>query len=185
MKKIIIAVIIVVLLIEILLPAKTLILKKLYPLQYAEYVETYSAEYGVDKLLVYSVMKAESKFKEDVVSRSDAKGLMQVIEETAQEIAVKIGIDYIENETLYNCEDNIAIGIKYLSELIQKYDGNYLLAVAAYNAGIGNVDEWIEKGIIKNDGTDIENIPFKETNNYVRKIVRNYKIYKELYGEEK
>lgn len=66
--------------------------------------------------------------------------------------------------------------------LLEKYDDNYLIALAAYNAGIGNVDEWIRKGIIKKDGSDIENIPYKETNNYVRKIVRDYKIYQELYN---
>lgn len=59
--------------------------------------------------------------------------------------------------------------------------GNFYLAVAAYNAGIGTVDRWIEEGIIKEDGSDIENIPYKETNNYVRKIIRDYEIYEKLY----
>ena len=63
---------------------------------------------------------------------------------------------------------------------ISKYK-NIEVAVAAYNAGIGTVDNWIEKEIIKSDGSDIENIPYKETNNYVRKILRNYKIYQDLY----
>ena len=63
--------------------------------------------------------------------------------------------------------------------LLQKYE-NIELAVTAYNAGIGTVDNWIEKGIIKSDGSDIENIPYKETNNYVRKILRDYKIYRNL-----
>lgn len=67
--------------------------------------------------------------------------------------------------------------------LLQKYNNEYEIALAAYNAGIGTVDEWIQKGIIKKDGTDIENIPYKETNNYVRKIIRDYKIYQELYNE--
>ena len=61
------------------------------------------------------------------------------------------------------------------------YGGNYYLAISAYNAGIGTVAKWIEEGIIKEDASDIENIPYKETNNYVRKILKNYKIYKELY----
>ena len=58
-------------------------------------------------------------------------------------------------------------------------DGNYHLSLAAYNAGIGNVQKWTENGIIKPDGSDIENIPYKETNNYVRKVLKNYRIYKE------
>ena len=64
--------------------------------------------------------------------------------------------------------------------MLQKYN-NTELALAAYNAGSGNVDNWINKGTLKNDGSDIENIPFNETNNYVRKILRDYEIYKELY----
>ena len=65
--------------------------------------------------------------------------------------------------------------------LLKHYDGNEQLAFAAYNAGMGNVDRWIKEGTIKENGSDLENIPFKETNNYVRKVVRNYKIYKKLY----
>ena len=75
-------------------------------------------------------------------------------------------------EEIVNVENNINIGTKYLNVLMEKYK-NKELAVAAYNAGIGTVDTWIEKGIIKQDGSDIENIPFKETNNYVRKILKN------------
>lgn len=60
-------------------------------------------------------------------------------------------------------------------------NGNMYLAVAAYNAGIGTVDKWIDQRIIKQDGSDIENIPYKETNNYVRKIIRDYGIYEKLY----
>ena len=86
-----------------------------------------------------------------------------------------------EYKDLYNPEINIELGTAYLAELINKYNGNYYLAVTAYNAGIGVVDGWIANGTINPDGSDIENIPYKETNNYVRKIVKNYKMYKELY----
>ena len=65
-------------------------------------------------------------------------------------------------------------------DLLNKY-GNYYVAVAAYNAGPGTVDKWIDKGVIKSDGSDIEQIPYKETNNYVRKIIRDYGIYTNLY----
>ena len=79
------------------------------------------------------------------------------------------------------------VGFCVIDKLAEKYEikvekyKNKELAVAAYNAGIGTVDTWIEKGIIKQDGSDIENIPFKETNNYVRKILKNYEIYNKLY----
>ena len=78
---------------------------------------------------------------------------------------------------------NINLGTKYVSILLERYQ-NIALALTAYNAGIGTVDTWIEKGVIREDGGDIENIPYKETNNYVRKILRDYKIYQELYGND-
>lgn len=92
-------------------------------------------------------------------------------------------MEYQKGVTLYDPDKNIMLGTKYFSNLIKQYEGNYMLAITAYNAGIGNVKRWIEKGTIKEDGSDVENIPFKETNTYVRKIVRNYKIYKELYSK--
>ena len=87
----------------------------------------------------------------------------------------------IESPDLKNPETNIMIGTKYISDLLKKYDGNIGLSVAAYNAGRGKVDKWIEDGIIKKDGSDLENIPFKETNMYVRKVIRTYDLYKTLY----
>ena len=84
-------------------------------------------------------------------------------------------------EELLKEDNNINVGTKYLSILLSKY-GNIEVALAAYNAGIGTVDNWIEKQVIKSDGSDIENIPYKETNNYVRKILRDYKIYEKLYS---
>ena len=78
-------------------------------------------------------------------------------------------------------EKNIQIGLTYFKNLLDQFNENYILAFAAYNAGIGNVKTWILEGKIKSDGSDYENIPFPETNMYVRKVVRNYKIYKELY----
>lgn len=83
---------------------------------------------------------------------------------------------------LFNEEMNIEFGTRYFVKLIKYYNGNYNLAISAYNAGIGNVAKWIKEGIIKADGSDIENIPFSETNNYVRKILKNYRVYKQLYS---
>jgi len=157
-----------------------IIMKKIYPLKYSEYVEKYAEEYNIDKYLVYAIIKAESNFEENAKSTSNAVGLMQIMESTALETANKIDLE-ISQEELFNPETNIKIGLKYFKSLLEKYNNNYNLAIIAYNAGIGNVDKWIQEGIIKEDGIDIENVPFKETNNYVRKILRDYEIYKELY----
>lgn len=83
---------------------------------------------------------------------------------------------------MYNPEKNIALGVKYFADLKSQLKYTQV-ALAAYNAGIGNVTKWIENGTIKADGSDIENIPFKETNIYVRKILKDYKIYQKLYEE--
>lgn len=156
--------------------------KIIYKKEYSEYVQKYALEYNVDENLIYAVIKAESNFKVDAKSSKDAIGLMQLMESTAMDILRQINITISEDELeekLKEPDININLGTKYLSILLEKYQ-NVELAVTAYNAGIGTVDNWIEKGIIKNDGSDIENVPYKETNNYVRKILRDYKIYSNL-----
>lgn len=163
---------------------KDKILKFIYPKTYSEIVLVYAEKYSVDSNLIFAVIKAESNFRTEAVSNKSAIGLMQIVEDTALDVARKnnIEIDYnnVKNELLDE-DNNINIGTKYLSILLQRYQ-NTEVALAAYNAGIGTVDNWIEKGIIKKDGSDIENIPYKETNNYVRKILRDYKIYTKLYS---
>ena len=156
-------------------------LTKVYKLEYTEYVKKYANEYNVDEYLIYAIIKAESNFEPDAVSHRGAKGLMQLMYSTAEDIAKRINVNLNEDNIL-DPDININLGTKYISMLIQKYN-NTNLALAAYNAGSGNVDGWIEKGTLKSDGSDIENVPFTETNNYVRKILRDYEIYKNIYEE--
>ena len=158
---------------------KKMIMEQYYKKDYQEYVEKYAKEYNVDEDLIYAIIKSESNFDEEAVSHKEAKGLMQIMYTTAQDVAKILEIGLTE-ETILEPEINIQIGTKYISMLIQKYEVTEL-ALAAYNAGSGNVDKWIDSGTLKSDGSDIENIPYKETNMYVRKILRDYKIYKELY----
>ena len=160
--------------------AKSFLIKLIYKIGYSEYVEEFAEKYNVEKELIYAIIKVESNFDENAVSKSNAKGLMQIMTATAQEIAEKYGINLTE-ENITDPKINIEIGTIYISQLLEKYN-NKQVALAAYNAGIGTVNNWIEKQIIQADGSDIENIPYKETNNYVRKILRDYHIYNELYG---
>ena len=172
----IIVIVAVILIITIIL--KNIIIKINYPQKYNEQIEKYATEFGVEKELIYAMIKAESNFKADAISSKQALGLMQILESTANDVANELEIQVTKEEIL-NPEINICLGTKYISNLIKKY-GNIELAIASYNAGIGNVDNWIKEETIKEDGTDIENIPFKETNNYIRKVLRNYEIYKEI-----
>ena len=153
----------------------------MYPTKYSEYVEKYSEENGIDKYLVYAIIKAESNFNPNVKSNAEARGLMQLMEETAVERSNAIEGTEIEAYDLYDPETNIKLGTSYFAYLLGLYDDNMVLAIIAYNAGLGNVEQWIKDGVIKADGSDIENIPYKETENYVRKILRDYQMYLKLY----
>lgn len=157
------------------------ILLHLYPIKYQEIINKYSSELKIDPMLALAIIKAESNFKENTVSRSGAIGLMQLMESTAKEQAEKLNMEYYDG-ILYNSEENIKLGLYYFSSLLEHFNNNYVLAVVAYNAGLGNTEKWIEEGVISDKGIGIENIPFTETNMYVRKIIRNYTIYKELYN---
>ena len=183
--KIIIGTVIIILIITILFVLfKDRLLKILYPKTYSEIISVYAEEYDVEENLIYAVIKAESNFDSNAVSNKSAIGLMQIVEETAIDVANRNQIEIdTENvvEELLDIDNNINIGTKYLSTLLTQY-GNIEVALAAYNAGIGTVNNWIEKQIIQADGSDIENIPYKETNNYVRKILRDYKVYNYLYS---
>ena len=159
-----------------------IIIRQIYPQKYSEYVEKYAEENNIDSLLVYAIIKAESNFKPKVVSKSNAVGLMQLMDATAEDTANKLGIEY-DSEDLKEPEINIMLGTKYFSSLYETYK-NIPIALTAYNAGSGNVDKWIQEDVIASDGTDIENVPFRETNNYVRKILRDYEIYKDIYNEK-
>ena len=119
---------------------RDMILKQIYPKRYETYVEKYSNESELDSLLIYAIIKAESNFKIGVKSNSGAIGLMQIMESTAEEIANENNIN-IDN--LHEPELNIQLGILYFRKLINRYDGNMVLAICAYNAGLGNVDRWI------------------------------------------
>ena len=176
-KKLLTVVVVIILLIIVAICINKLMIKMLYKKEYTEYVSKYSQEYEVDENLIYALIKAESNFKQDAVSTKKAQGLMQLMYSTAEYVANKIGIELTE-ENILDPEINIKIGTKYISILLEKYEC-VEVALAAYNAGSGNVDKWISNGKIKADGSDIENIPFKETNTYIRKIMRDYNIYSE------
>ena len=184
LKKVLLGIIILIILYFILFPIlkiDVIIMKKIYPQKYKEFVNYYAQKYKVDELLIFAIIKTESNFNQEAKSKSNAIGLMQLMESTAVEIANKTQNNDIEVNEIYNPITNIELGTYYFSILLSQYN-NIGIALAAYNAGMGRVDEWIEKGIIKSDGSDLENIPYQETNMYVRKVLNNYKIYQELYG---
>ncbi len=173
-------IIIIIIILAIILAMHLNLLPKIYPKKYDEYVEKYAKENDLDPLLIYSIIKTESNFNENAKSKSEAIGLMQVMLSTAQEVGNDLELQEITEENLYNPETNIKIGVRYFKNLIEKYN-NYNLAIIAYNAGMGNLDKWLEQEIIDENGQNLKDIPFDETKNYVYKILKNYEIYKEIY----
>ena len=183
-KKILITILIIVATIFVfLIVFKDSILKTVYPNTYIEIIEKNAEKYNIDADLILALIKAESNFQGKAVSNKGALGLMQIMPSTAKNVIdinrLEIDKNNLEQELLIP-EKNIEIGTAYLSMLFKKYD-SIKVVIASYNAGIGTVDNWIEKEIITLSGIDIENIPYKETNYYVRKVINNYKIYTKLY----
>jgi soluble lytic murein transglycosylase len=154
-------------------------MRYIYPLRYEDSIVRYSDEHGVDPYLVTSVIKVESNFSPKVVSKQGAVGLMQLMPKTALWAAEKMGIKNIKVEDLQNPDLNIRIGTWYLSSLLDEFNNDVTLALAAYNGGRGNVAEWIEKGRLEQKKE--EGIPFPETRNFVARVKKSYKWYKRLY----
>ena len=151
------------------------IMRCFFPVKYIDTIKKYSNEYNLDAHLVMAIIRTESKFKEDAESDKGAKGLMQLKEDTAKWCAKEYGFSYDGNIT--EPEINIKIGCAYLRYLIEKF-GNVATALAAYNAGEGNVQEWLQK---QDSATELTNIPFAETARYVELVQKREKIYNFLY----
>lgn len=129
--------------------------------------------------LVYAVMKAESDFREDVISRAGAVGLMQMKPATAEFICQREGILY-EADRLTEGDYNAVLGCRYLAYLLDKFEYEET-ALAAYNAGEGTVRNWLQDAQFSADGMTLKEIPYTETKRYVKKVEKFRKIYEILY----
>ena len=145
-----------------------------YPRGYNKIIEKYSKEYNVDSSLVFALIREESLYDPKAKSWVGAKGLMQLMDKTAQALNKKLNI----NSSIYSPNKNIQLGTLYLSELLSDFDNNYFEVLAAYNGGPNNVIAWKKR--FKNLDYDefVESIPFKETNGYVKRVLRSYFYYK-------
>lgn len=138
--------------------------------------------------LVLAVMRHESAFRVDAVSPAGALGLMQIMPDTAAYVAARLKIGYEPSRLLGDPDFNITIGRAYLDHLLRLFDGSYVLAIAAYNAGPNRVLEWIERfGDPRRNGVDtgawIDSIPFAETRIYVRRVLRSLDLYRQRLAE--
>ena len=157
--------------------------KQAYPREYAEYVETYAEQYGVPETMIFAVIRTESGFDSGAVSHAGAVGLMQIMPDTFAWLTNEMLFDHLDAGMLYDPETNIKYGTYYLSRLYDRY-GDWELALAAYNGGQGNVDEWLEDSAYADGEGGLKEIPFRETRQYVKKALKARDVYERLYGEE-
>jgi soluble lytic murein transglycosylase len=148
----------------------------LYPKAYWGAVERASEEYGMDPFLLLSLMREESRFDPGAVSAAGAIGLMQLMPSTAERTGRKINLEINGRESMYEVESNIRLGAHYLDRLLEEFK-SVPPALAAYNAGERKVREWLRRGRYDSYDEFIEDIPFKETRNYVKRIVTTYFRY--------
>ncbi|MGH9323856.1 MAG: lytic transglycosylase domain-containing protein, partial [Vicinamibacteria bacterium] len=152
----------------------------LYPLGYWEYVERYSTERGLDPYLVAALIRQESTFNPRVQSHAGARGLMQILPSTGRIIARKERVRY-DAKDLYNPEINIRYGTRYLKDVLGSFNGRVDYALASYNAGPHRVKRWTGMDMTIPSEVFIEEIPFKETRDYVKLVLRNEMLYRRLY----
>ncbi|MBI5207032.1 MAG: tetratricopeptide repeat protein [Candidatus Firestonebacteria bacterium] len=168
---------------ETFLPA--VIKKFLYPNYFSEYVEKYSQSYNIDPFLAYAVIREESRFKTQALSRAKAFGLMQIISPTGKFVAKQIGIKRFSVDLLNDPETNVKMGIWYLRYLLDEFKDNKFHALAAYNGGPENVKRWIKKCSDQEDVDEfLTMVKFNETHDYVKKVMYSYNKYKEIYTME-
>lgn len=161
------------------------ILRIFFPLEYEENIVEFSQMYNVDPNLVAAVINTESEFKVDVHSSKGAVGLMQIMPETGDWIAGKLNIDNYKADMLGDPIINIQMGTWYLNNLSTDFNGDYTLILASYNGGPGNVTKWLKDEKYSKDGVILDEIPFEETEDYVKKVEFNHRMYRYLYGLEK
>jgi len=154
------------------------------PLRHEDIIRQQAADKGLDPALIAGVIYTESRFR-DQTSHAGAKGLMQILPSTADDIARKSGGTAFVQGDLADPQVNISYGSFYLRYLIKRYGGNEVLAIAAYNAGEGRVDRWIFDA--RHDGEEFDHlrhIPFPETRHYVEQVLDMRGRYRERYGRE-
>lgn len=158
-----------------------------YPLEFADQIARDASSNGVDPLLVHALIREESRYNPDALSRSKAIGLMQLLPGTAYGVAKRLNVPLSSKQDVFKPEINIKLGTNYLAYTLKRFNGNALLAVASYNGGPNAVQSWSTNPKLSGSGdfdTFVENIPFRETRDYVRKVFGSYWTYEEIYGHK-
>jgi soluble lytic murein transglycosylase len=151
-------------------------------LEHKEAIIRYGQLHDIDPPLLAALIKTESNFDAQAESRKGAKGLMQITPSTGEWIALTIRMEAFNESMLFDPETNIMLGSWYVEHLTDYYKGSFELVFAAYNGGRGNVDKWLADKTLSSDGKTLDRIPFSETENFVKRLKKNYSIYKRIYS---
>ena len=139
--------------------------------------------------MVHAIARQESQFAQNAISHAGARGLMQLMPGTAREQAGKLGMSYRQDDLISSPSYNVQLGNAYFARMMDYFGGSYPLAIAAYNAGPGNVNKWLRANGDPRTGsidyvTWIEKIPIFETKNYVQRVIENAAVYEHLYPDQ-
>jgi len=159
-------------------------LAKDYPVMYRSELLRSSKTLRIDPRFVLAIMKQESSFRANAKSPSAARGLLQLVYDTALKYNKKAGYASINPDDLYQPSVNIAIGSTYIADLKDQFGGLYEAIAASYNGGEDNAVRWLNRSKPKDAGVFTSEVGFAETKNYVYKVMSNYRVYRELYTED-
>ena len=158
------------------------VMRARFQLKYTELIRKYSVEYDLDPTFVAGVIFTESKFNARAQSRAGARGLMQIMPETGASIAKELKEDF-DPDDLFDPETSVRYGCYYLRKMLNQFDQNPAVALAAYNAGPTNAALWLEQYRLDSRGR-IAYIPYEETRNYVERVFQAQENYANLYRKE-
>ena len=150
-----------------------------FPLGFESEIKQYAGDQKINPAWAFAIARRESSFMSDANSSAGAKGLMQIMPGTAKQLARK----KVTNKYLFNAKNNIKLGTKYLRKLLDRHDGNQVLATAAYNAGPYRIKSWLKDAQPLPADVWIETIPFKETREYVKSVLAYQQIYQDKVGQ--
>lgn len=157
----------------------------IFPQPYQDAVLKASKQFGVIPELIYSIMRQESAFNRQARSPADAFGLMQLIPSVAKKTASSVGIPFSNHEDLFHPETNISLGSAHLKKLWDRYQGQFVLLAASYNASEKAIHGWLQHRYEGDTLQFIEDIPYKETQNYIKLVLRNLVFYQSLSSDDR
>ena len=152
----------------------------LYPMYFEDLIKEYSLKYKIDPLLALAMIREESRFNAWNESVAGARGLMQIIFSTGEWIAQKLDFKDFNDEMLFSSEININLGCWYIGYLKGKFSNDIILIISGYNAGPGTTDKWLERYDRSDLDNFVENIPYPETREHIKKVMKSYQMYKRL-----